>query len=268
MDLKERILQQAQTALDAEKAYQLFLPDRDFVYDHGIKFVVHHYDPTALNALSNSPKKTNPLLPPFDILHVCDLQNGANHHLIVNKFMQCRGHVVISSIKDSALQGEKLDLTDFCAFEQVFSAFGYLGMLYYNAGDKSGCSQGHKHTQFTPVDELPVVDEMMAGRRLPFLYHTKKIDGQITSEKMMSAYEELLKTASEEDPPHDSYNFIISKGCAFYIPRQRSQFKCGTLLNSFSITGNIPFGEWSDESLKKQPLSAFEYVCIPLEKND
>ena len=65
---------------------------------------------------------------------------------------------------------------------------------------------------------------------------------KITSEKMMVAYNELLKLA-KNDPPHNSYNLIISKGSAFYIPRKISQYKCGAVFNSFAISGN--FSIWN-----------------------
>lgn len=264
MNLKQKILNQAQIALDSKNAFQLFLPQSDSVVDHGLKFIIHYYDSSTLAILSNAPKKSNPLLPPFDTdTHVCDLSDGAHHHIIINKFMQCKGHIVLSSMEENALQGSDLNHSDFCALEQVFESFNYEGMLYYNSGQKSGCSQPHKHTQYTPVDELPILEAMIENKKLPFYYHVKNIDGQITSEKMMEAYKELQEMA-KNDPPHDSYNFIVSKGKAFYIPRKKSQYKCGTLLNSFSLTGNIPIGEWSDESLKKQPLSAFEEVCFPI----
>lgn len=264
MDLKQRILNQAQIALDSKNAFQLFLPEPIAVVNNGFKFIIHYYDSTALKILSNAPKRSNPLLPPFDTdLHVCDLGNGARHHLIINKFMQCKGHIVLSSMEENEIQGSELDYSDFCAFEQVFQSFDYEGMLYYNSGQQSGCSQPHKHTQYTPVDEFPILDAMLESKKLPFYYHTKKITDQITSEKMMEAYKELIEMA-KNDPPHDSYNFIISKGNAFYIPRKKAQYKCGTLLNSFSMTGNIPVGEWSDESLSKDPMSAFEYVCFPI----
>ena len=85
--------------------------------------------------------------------------------------------------------------------------------------------------------------------------------GQITSEKMMSAYQELLEIA-KDDPPHDSYNFIVSNVFAFYIPRKKPRYKCGTMMNSFAISGNYSFWKWSDPAFVNEPLSVLEDVCF------
>ena len=79
---------------------------------------------------------------------------------------------------------------------------------------------------------------------------------------MMDAYKELLEM-SEADPPHDSYNFIISKNKAFYIPRKMSQHKCGIVLNSFALSGNYSIWSWSDSLIKEQPLTILKDVCFP-----
>ena len=263
MNLKEKILNQAQIALDSKNAYQLFIPKTDTVDDHGFKFIIHYYESNLMNLFKTLPRRPNPLLPPFDTdIHVCDLNEGAHHHILINKFMQCKGHIVISSMEKDAEQGSDLNISDFCAFEQVFSSFNYDGILYYNSGKNSGCTQPHKHIQYTPIKETPILESMSKNEKLPFYYHVKKIDGQITSEKMFSVYKDLLETA-KEDPPHDSYNFIISNGYAFYVPRSKTEFKCGTHLNSIAVSGNFPVWDWSDEALTKEPLSVLEYICFP-----
>lgn len=255
---------QAQIALDSQNAYQLFIPDKiDIIEDRGFKFIMHYYKTNLMDIFSKQPRRKNPLLPPFDTdIHVCDLTEGAHHHILINKFMQCKGHIVISSMEEGFQQGSDLTISDFCAFEKVFQSFDYDGILYYNAGINSGCTQLHKHIQYTPMDKTPILDSMI-NEKLPIFYHVKKIDGQITSQKMYEAYIQLQKEAKEIDPPHDSYNFIISKGNAFYVPRKRTEFKCGTHLNSVAVTGNFPVWDWSDQSLTKEPLSVLEYICFP-----
>lgn len=263
MNLKEKILKQAQIALNSKNAYQLFTSKTDLVVDRGFKFIIHYYDNSLMNVFANLPRRPNPLLPPFDTdLHVCDLSDGAHHHIIINKFMQCEGHIVISSIEENKKQGSNLTISDFCAFEQVFTSFNYEGMLYYNSGNNSGCTQPHKHIQYTPFNEFPILDAMAANEKLPILYHVIKIDGQITSENMLTAYESLLEIA-KKDPKHDSYNFIVTKGYAYYVPRKSSEYKCGTKLNSIAVSGNIPFWNWSDPSLKENPLTVLEFICLP-----
>lgn len=262
MDLKEKILNQAQTALDAQNAFQLFLPKTDYVDDHGFKFIIRYCDCSLLDVVPKYPKNENPLLPPFDTdIHVCDLNEGAHHHLLINKFMQCKGHIVLSAMEEDAEQGSNLNISDFCAFEQIFTSFNNEGMLYYNSGINSACTQMHKHIQYTPIKDLPILDAMAEDQKLPIIYHVKKIEGQITSEKMMSAYQELLEIA-KDDPPHDSYNFIVSNVFAFYIPRKKPRYKCGTMMNSFAISGNYSFWKWSDPAFVNEPLSVLEDVCF------
>lgn len=265
MNLKQKILNQAQIALDSKNAYLLLLPETNEIIDDDFKFIIRYYDSSLLSIFKSLPKKANPLVPPFDTdIHVCDLHDGANHHILINKFMQCKGHIVISSIEENLKQGSNLDISDFCAFEQVFQSFDYEGMLYYNSGINSGCTQQHKHIQYTPINEYPILDAMAANKKLPIYYHVKPISDQITSEKMIKAFNELLEL-SKEDPPHDSYSFIISKGFAFYVPRRNPKFECGTLLNSLAVSGNISIWDWSDQSLKKKPMSVLKHVCFPID---
>lgn len=135
MILKKKIFYQAQVALNSKNAFHLFLPKTDCIIDHGFKFIFNYYDPFIKRLFAASTKeKSNPFLPPFDKdIHVCDLKQGCNHHLLINKYMQKKGHIVLSSIDKNAKQ-------DFNAFQTIFNSFNYEGMLYYNSGLNSGCS--------------------------------------------------------------------------------------------------------------------------------
>lgn len=266
MSLKEQILSTAQKALKAKSAFPLYISRYDKVNDQGFTFIFHYYDSKLKEYLNVLPteRKDNPLLPPFDPnLHVCDLTNGSRHHVIINKYMQCEGHIVLSSMDKEAKQGSKLTLQDFKAFEEIFQNFNDEGMLYYNSGLNSGCSQLHKHLQYTPVEELPILDAMI-DKKLPIYYHVLDVE-KTKANKMLSVYNELLKL-SKNDPIHDSYNFIISRGKAFYIPRKKSFHKSGMVLNSFAISGNFSMWEDSDQSIKNQALSILEDVCFPIVK--
>lgn len=268
MSLKKRILDQARRAIDTKSAFYLFLPKTDTVIDHGLLFNFHYYDSSLIHILrSDSQKrKTNPLLPPFDNnVHVCDLTSQrSNHYLLINKYMQCPGHVVISSMNTNSNQDSKLSESDFDAFEIVYKAFNFHGILYYNSGLNSGCSQIHKHIQYSPVENTPLLDAM-SRKKVPFIVNHVVEIGQINSQNMMRSYNELLRMA-EDDPVHDSYNFIISKGKAFYVPRKIPRFRCGTVFNSFSLSGNFMVWEYSDPLIKKQPLSVLKNVCFPAVK--
>ena len=281
MSLKNPILKCAQKALDTHCGYLLFLPKVESQYDHFCKFYFHCYNTPLLRFISDNPaeKQNDPLLPPFDKnIHICDLtDNGTNHHLLVNKFMQCKGHIVLSSRRKDAKQGDKLEMEDFCSFQRIFNSFDNNGLVYYNSGLMSGCSQLHKHLQYTPIDKSPVLDAMVKydkdnEKRLPFRYHFVEMFNhkddwkthKITAEEMNNAYKELTKMSRKDDPDHTAYNFLISKGIAFYVPRRVAQHKTGIVINSFAVAGHYSIWEWSDPIIKRSPMSILKDVCFPI----
>ncbi|OHS92873.1 hypothetical protein TRFO_12245 [Tritrichomonas foetus] len=265
MSLKQKILSEAKFAQSIKHAYQLFLQNPETIVDQGFQFIMHYYDPALLKDLSDQPvkRRVDPLLPPFEShMHVCDLtKDDAEHHVIINKFMQCQGHIVLSSIDKNAEQGSDLTRSDCSAFTQIINAFENEGIAYYNAGLESGCSQLHKHIQFTPIKEAPIFDAMVAKEKLPIVYHSEKLN-KITPDEILSAYKDLLKQA-EKDPKHKSYNFIVAHNHAVYVPRSKAQHSCGICINSFAICGHYSLWQWSDPIIKNAPLSILKDVCFP-----
>ena len=262
MSLKEAIYKKAEEAILAKTAFLLFLPNKhDVVKDHGVEFNLHYFNAELLRGLSNPPERfaKEPLLPPFDEgLYVCDV---AEHYILINKFMQKRGHIVISSKDVTADQGERLTNSDFLAFEKILCEFGGQGICYYNSGIESGCTQLHKHLQFLPTGKKPLFDAMTANQDLPFIYHATKLkDG--TASAIAEVYSELMDRA-KHDPSHPAYNFIVSDGKAVLVPRRKAQHACGLVINSIGICGNLSLWNWSDSLARTEPMSIIRDLCIP-----
>ena len=265
MSLKQQVLRKADEAILHKSAYLLFVPKKmDVVRDHGVTFNLRYYNTKLLSQISNPPQKfkKDPLLPPFDpSLHICDLLGGPNHHLLVNKFMQKRGHIVISSIDPAADQGAPLNDEDFAVFSKVLLAFGCKGICYYNSGIESGCTQLHKHVQFVPTSEKPLFDAMVAGEKLPFVYHATKLKGSSPS-LIGDAYRELMEKA-KHDPEHPAYNFIVSDGKAVFVPRRKARHQCGLVVNSIGICGHLSIWQWTHPMVRNEPLKVITDLCIP-----
>ena len=263
MSLKSKILNQCKIAIKSKNAYQLLLPSIKCATEDGILFIFHFYNMNLIQNFikqeSNVKSKGDPLLPPFDRnLHVCDLLDGANHHILINKFMQKPGHIVISSRKEDEVQGDKLNSTDFHALSKILTEFNGRGFAYYNSGKESGCSQFHKHLQFMPDIKGPVFNAMASNAKLPFLYHSTHLK-DYKPRTIEEAYNELLEKASF-DNKHPGYNLIISENTAVYVPRISAMTKNDILVNSVSLTGNLVVWGWHPP---KNPLKILCEVTLP-----
>jgi ATP adenylyltransferase/5',5'''-P-1,P-4-tetraphosphate phosphorylase II len=261
MALARAILAQTQRALTQKAAFLLFLPNAlDVVVDDGIEFLFHQFNASLLSSVSSPPQKyaKDPLLPPFDPhLHVCDLRDGADHHVIVNKFMHLPGHIVLSSIDPKEEQGTRLNSRDFSAFAQVLASFAS-GAAYYNSGVESGCTQLHKHIQFAPLAAKPLFDAMAMGKPLPFVYAAARLPDH-SPRAMQDAYLRMLEELRIEA---GSYNFIVSDRSAVLVPRSSAWHATGLVVNSVGMCGHLAVWEWSNSLIKKKPLSIVSDLAI------
>ena len=260
MSLKQKIFQEAQLALNSKFAFLLYEGSPKVCFDNGFKFIMHYYNLSVFDDLKDAPikKGTDPLLPPFD-QHM-NVTNLDHHHIIINKFMQCKGHIIMSSMGLNEKQDDNLNMKDFQAFSRILKEFDNKGIAYYNCGSESGCSQSHKHLQYSPIEETPILDDMILNKDFPFIYHVSKVKNTDPNELNM-VYNDLLKQA-KNDPPHNSYNFIIAKGYAVYLPRSKSISKYGNVMNSFAATGNYSIWQWGDPKILTEPLSVLKDVCF------
>ena len=257
MSLKKIILKQAKKALDAKSAYLLTYPDRTrIVTEFNVPFIYKQYNTKLLNSISNPPQKykKDPLLPPFDDnIYVTSTDTN---YILINKFMQVPGHIVLSSKDPNEEQGNPLNRGDFIDMEKILSSFEY-GIAYYNSGLKSGCSQLHKHTQFTPLEKTPLFDAMKKKMKLPFVYRVEHFNNKIDANSIESAYKQLVKNL-----PSDCFNFIVDKKCACVIPRIKEMDRNGIVVNSIVMSGTITTWPEIDPSVYKHPMKTVLDGCI------
>ena len=260
MSLKRDILKQAKIALDSKSAYLLTYTDRTkIVKENNVPFIYKQYNTQLLNSISNPPQKykKDPLLPPFDdnlLVKATD-----TNYIIKNKFMQVPGHVVMSSKDPSEDQGNPLNHGDFLDIEKILTSFEN-GIAYYNSGLKSGCSQLHKHTQFTPLEKTPLFDAMKKEMKLPFLYRVEHFNNKITANSIESAYKQLIKNL-----PADCFNFIVDKTCACVVPRIKEFDRNGIVINSIVMSGTITTWPDIDPKVLEHPMRTVLDGCIALE---
>lgn len=236
----------------------------------GIEFVVHYYNPKKYIGPAPPPTKiiTDPLSPPYNrngiIIH---LSGGPAHYIIPNKDEVKFGHLVMSSDNPTDMQGEELDFRDFSCFENIFAEFGNMGVGYYNSGVYSGCSQLHKHIQYIPYDDHPLLDAIINGEDMPFQVYKRRVDW-FTTEGIKQAYKDLMEQTKKGKwgTAMKAYNFILAKKHAFLIPRVLGKHPWNLTINSLGLCGHLLIWETSDPQIKANPLQVMTDVCFPNEK--
>lgn len=266
MSICQLVSQNAKKALKEKTAFMLSLPNRlDRVIDRGYEFLFTYYD-TSVNQTSTFPPKPRPkepLLPPFDdFLEVCHLkENGSSHYIIINKFMATFGHIVMTTDYKNANQGEKLNDSDFATLSKVMTDFQGKGLGLYNSGKESGCTQLHKHMQYVPVDENPLLENMIAHDKMPFKYFIEKVNN-LSADELSQCYNKMLS-----DCNHDgSYNFMVFKNYGFLVPRTNARHPSGKVINALGVAGHWTiFERMSNTIIKKHPMTVLEELCVKID---
>ena len=263
MSLRELVFKHAHESLIAKTSFMLSLPEPvERVKDRGFEFIFTYYD-TSVNQTSTFPPKPRPkepLLPPYDEhLEVCHMnKNGSSHYVFINKFMSTFGHIVMSTDHSGPKQGENLNDSDIMTLSEVLNGFGGKGLGLYNSGVESGCTQLHKHMQYVPTDDNPLLEPMIAKEKMPFKYYTQKID-KLTPQEIMENYKRLLSDANHRG----SYNYMIFKNHGFLIPRTHARHPSGKVINALGVAGHWTiFQRMADTIIKKHPMTVLEELCV------
>ncbi|OHS98994.1 hypothetical protein TRFO_34645 [Tritrichomonas foetus] len=262
MSLKQAVLKSAKLAIDAKTAFMLSLPNRlDRVIDRGYEFLFSYYD-TSVNQTSTFPPKPRPkepLLPPYDDhLEVCHMKDGASHYIIINKFMAKFGHLVMSTDYENAQQGEPLDKSDFITLSRVMNGFDGKGLGLYNSGTESGCTQLHKHMQYVPTDENPILQNMISHEKMPFKYYIEKMNN-LSSDEIAECYKKLMADANYKG----SYNFMIFNNHGFLVPRTHARHPSGKVINALGVAGHWTiFERMANTIIKQHPMTVLEELCV------
>ena len=257
--LKELIEKAAKEAIEHESAFLFHLPEPVVkIQCEGVEFIFKQFN-IDLPFKKPDPNK-DPLLPPYD--DYLFVKNCPGNDLIINKYMQTIGHVLFSSTDKSASQVTHLNGDDFLCISEILKDYGY-GFAYFNRGINSGCSQQHKHFQYTPYDETPVLDAMSSGFPLPFIYYYKHID-DIEPNTIQNAYQELLPKI----PENQDYNFIVKRGICAIVPRRKARCLENLMLNSIAVCGIFGVKNPNDPELHKNAMKFLFTVCIPKDEDN
>ena len=236
----------------------------------GLDFYVHYYNPKKYIGPAPPPTRqnTDPLSPPYDrkgtVIH---LTGGPGHYVLPNKDLFKFGHIVLSSDNPDDNQGDELNDPDFHCFADIFAEFGNHGIGYYNSYIAAGCSQLHKHIQFIPYEDHPILQAILDGLDMPFAVYSRRMEW-FNFEQIKQAYHEVLEEAKAAKYADEmkAYNFILTKQTAFLIPRSTGRHPWNITINSLGVSGHLCIWETSDPRIKQNPLQVITDVCLPNEK--
>ena len=229
----------------------------EHITKNGYSFIIHMNLPTTKKhkALKIANPK-EPLLPPYPEHRLCE--HYKSHFIFINKNMLCKGHVVISADLKENHQTDPLNLSDCEALSHVINGFKGIGIGYYNCGIESGCSQIHKHLQFVPFEEHPILDLMAQKKKLPFIYYVKKIE-QYEASIIYDAYSELMKSIKNTD----CYNFICGNNAIILIPRRTIMNQAEVVINALGFCGHIMCRQENIDSIRDNPMKTLVYTGFP-----
>lgn len=260
MSLSQKIISKAEEALRYKAAYLLHVVKPPIIVnDHGVKFHFKEYDTRLLTSISKPPQKyaIDPLLPPYEPhLFVTRL---STMDVIINKFMHQPGHVVLTATNPTCEQGNPLLPGNFEDMATLLNSFGK-GIAYYNSGIDSGCTQLHKHAQFSPLEETPILTALKNNVKLPFEVRWEKMD-TITGKSINDVYHQLVKNLPTKD-----YNFVVRKDIAALMPRTRARHSTGIVINSLGMCGILAIWPNSDKYILQNPMKILTDLSVSIKK--
>ena len=239
MSLKFNIFESAYNSLKYQTAFLLFKKSEK-ININGIDFCFHYYNEKIYQG-DSPPKKLNidPLQPPYPkYTYVTELNKKASHFIKINKFMFKPGHIVLPTSYKNGNQGDLLNDFDFNAFKIIMNEFKGSGISYYNSGIESGCSQLHKHIQYIPHDDHPLINLIQKNFQFPFQIFYQNINIYSVKE-IKNSYFNLYNKMLNFNSNIKNYNFILSKNLALLIPRIKARHELGITLNSLGYCGHF-----------------------------
>jgi len=218
-----------------------------------------------------------------------------HHNVILNKFPVISPHLLLCT-KQYHDQREHLTEDDCAALEAVAAAAYGAGdgpLCFYNCGENSGASQGHKHVQLVPrasnkagtpyfLDALITrasASERSSGHleRFDFEHRFVMLD-RSRSGQLYAEYKRLLTALhlDSKDSQHLSYNLLCTKDWLFIVPRRQEcwsevlptdppcTFK--TSVNSLGFAGSILVRDEAAFNYLRSvgPLPVLRCITFPL----
>jgi ATP adenylyltransferase/5',5'''-P-1,P-4-tetraphosphate phosphorylase II len=265
LNLKNSVLTCARESLRLKTSFKLFLEGKEIIIkDKNLDFCFHFYDP-KVNSKPQHPQilEKSPLLPPYQkSVEAAHLKNGAGHYVMITKYMFKAGHVLLSSDDEKASQLDHLNDLDFNAISQILHSFDNEGIIYYNFGMNSGCTQLHKHFHYVPENFNPLVSAMKQKIDLPFKYFFEQCN-QLDPFQLKQSYNRIADSALRKTI--DSVNFLVAGNSIFGIPRKIAEHRTGIVINSMGLAGHFFVWEWTSPEVFQNPLQILSEVCVPVD---
>lgn len=111
--------------------------------------------PQLSNQPTQKPMKPDPFENPSpDLLVKCIPADDPTHNVVLNKYPVIPQHFILAT-KEYKEQTDKLEEEDLAMTYACLQGWerGRL-FAFFNSGDHSGASQGHRHIQFLPIEEM------------------------------------------------------------------------------------------------------------------
>eukprot|EP00771_Trimastix_marina_P001952 gnl/Trimastix_PCT/3060.p1 GENE.gnl/Trimastix_PCT/3060~~gnl/Trimastix_PCT/3060.p1 ORF type:complete len:302 (+),score=32.91 gnl/Trimastix_PCT/3060:34-939(+) len=273
--------------------------ENHIVADNDIPFLIRVSQAVNANSLESKKAKASninsptthrdPFDPPDPALLVGQLPD---HMILLNKFQVARNHLLIVT---SVFQEQSSDLTlsDITACHDCLAEMP--GIVFFNCGPNSGCSQRHKHMQLLPMDapldavitqtvHLPSLScgeeathpcQLLAFRSFVHFFWPFE-EGFPSSQVLYGRYVAMLECARRWASAHlpessapISYNFLLTPKWMLLVPRRLDRYEPEAPeaypigLNSLGYSGHIYVkGEETFRQLcRMTPVGLLRYVA-------
>ncbi|MBD2055652.1 phosphorylase [Oculatella sp. FACHB-28] len=295
--LWKRVREQTEWAI-AHKALLSIPTACEFVEQAGIRFIVR----TVANLVrkdeaqkktpkASSNKDFNPFLPYEEDLFVANL--STTHLCLLNKFNVVDHHLLIIT-RAFEEQEDWLNLQDFEAMWMTLAEVD--GLVFYNAGQRAGASQRHKHLQLVPMPFAPdgmgvPIESLFAAAQferavsehpigtipeLPFRHALIRWEGEMASpldaaKATLERYHTLLRavgllegeiTGTRQSAP---YNLLAAREWMLIVPRSQSSFN-SIEVNSLGFAGALLVRNPEQMQILKEcsPLTLLQNVALAI----
>ncbi|MBT0960832.1 DUF4922 domain-containing protein [Denitromonas iodatirespirans] len=207
--------------------------EKTWLDDHGLPFVVKWMAAPPAAGHRHKPSRSdhhNPFLPPEPMLTLGAL--GPHHQVLLNKYPVMARHLLVVT-EHFERQTAPITDADFAALGAILAVHGGLG--FYNAGERAGASQDHKHLQWIP--DLPplaqVLPEALADGPGRFAFRhayaplpTRTWQAPSPGADLGACYRALLAQLAidnaDELPP---YNLLMTRDWMWLIPRRAERWQ-------------------------------------------
>lgn len=229
---------------------------------------------------------SNPFLPYDEALFVTNISD--THVCLLNKFNVVEHHILIVT-RSFEEQESLLTLSD---FEAMWACMGeFESLMFYNAGEKAGASQRHKHLQMVPLPlasngpKVPI-EPVLASVRFsgpvgittdfPFRHAIAQIDPQWLhsplegAQRTFERYRTLLYTVGlldETDRVRNGspgpYNLLVTRQWMMLVPRSEEFFE-GISVNALGFAGALLVKDEHQMNILKErgPMTALQRVAV------